>query len=80
MRIDIRDEAELHNPSCSIETSKHVIIKSAAPGPRFLHKSGESFTVNMRVNGFEFFYGGEWYIAADGKVENIGITPRAWDA
>lgn len=40
-------------------------------GLKLVTDIGEEFSICMRDGGFEFFYGGKWFSAQKGKIEEL---------
>lgn len=60
---------------------REVILKEVYSGILFIAGSGETLSVCMRDNGFEFKYDGKWYFAKDGQVGIITFRDEldTWD-
>ena len=55
-----------------VDADGTMTLRKVYCGVLFESDSGEELGVCMRDSGFEFKYGGEWWEAKNGKVNQLG--------
>lgn len=54
-----------------VDPHGHVVLKEVYTGIELVSDSGETFAICMRDGGFEFKYGGTWWNAQAGQVDQV---------